>query len=269
MKNKKDIQKIFSLLERSVTFTPVINKLSNNKASAFKILITTMLSARTKDEVTELAAERLFSKYKNAKEMISAKVKDIEDLIYPVGFYKTKALNVIDISKSVINEFNGKVPKDIEGLTSMSGVGLKTATLVMAEAFGMDEICVDTHVHRISNRLGLVSTKTPQDTHYALKKVLPKRLWRRTNFLMVSYGKTVCTPVSPKCTKCILEKICIKKGVRKKKMGQGTLDTRKDKILSGGYGVSEKASVNKPAPCSLILFYTSFMPIIKLIITGT
>ncbi len=265
MKEKKDIQKVFSLLERSVTFTPVINKLSNNKASAFRILITTMLSARTKDEVTELAAERLFSKYKNAKEMVFAKAKDIEALIYPVGFYKTKALNVINISKSVINEFNGRVPQNLEKLTSLSGVGLKTATLVLAEAFGMDEICVDTHVHRMSNRLGLVCTKTPEETHYALKKVLPKKLWRKTNFLMVSHGKTVCTPVSPKCSNCVLEKICIKKGVKKKKMGQGTLDTRKDKILSGGYGVSEKASLNKPAPCSLMLFYTSFMPIINLI----
>ena len=210
----QNIRSIFNELEHNIKFEPIINKLAKKNAPAFQILIATMMSARTKDEVTEKAAGRLFDHYKNIKELATADVKKIEKLIFPVGFYKTKAKNIVEISTQLINNFNGKVPKTIQDLTQLPGVGLKTAALVMAEGFGLDEICVDTHVHRISNRLGIVSTKTPEETYHVLKKILPKDLWRKINFLMVSYGKTICVPISPKCSECKIKRMCHKKGVQ-------------------------------------------------------
>lgn len=210
----QNIRSIFNEIERNIKFEPIINKLAKKNAPAFQILIATMMSARTKDEVTEKAANRLFDHYKNIKELATADVKKIEKLIFPVGFYKTKAKNIVEISTQLINNFNGKVPKTIQDLTQLPGVGLKTAALVMAEGFGLDEICVDTHVHRISNRLGIVSTKTPEETYHVLKKILPKDLWRKINFLMVSYGKTICVPISPKCSECKIKRMCHKKGVQ-------------------------------------------------------
>ncbi|MFH1224019.1 MAG: endonuclease III [Pseudomonadota bacterium] len=210
------IEQIYKRLEKSITFEPVINKLARKKAAPFQILIATMVSARTKDEVTEKAAGRLFSVYKTARDLINGDIKKIEKLIYPVGFYKTKAKNIIEISRKLLAEFKGSVPRTITELTTLPGVGLKTAALVMAEGFGIDEICVDTHVHRISNRLGFVKTKTPEQTYTALKKKLPKKLWRRTNFYMVSYGKTVCKPIGPRCDICTLNELCPKIGVKNK-----------------------------------------------------
>jgi len=208
------IKNVFVGLEKAVTFEPIINKLSRKKASPFEILIATMMSARTKDEVTEVSANRLFSEYKTAQQLSTVSTKKLEKLIYPVGFYKTKAKNIVQISKNILSDFNGKVPNTVEELTTLPGVGLKTAALVLAEGFGIDEICVDTHVHSISNRLGFVKTHTPEQTYYALKKILPKQYWRKINFLMVSYGKTICVPVSPKCSECKINKICPKIGVK-------------------------------------------------------
>lgn len=206
-------KKVFDGLETSITFEPVINKLARKKAPAFQILIATMMSARTKDEVTEVSANKLFKRYRTVLELSKASSKEIENLIYPVGFYKTKAKNIIQICKILLNDFAGKIPNTVDDLTKLPGVGLKTAALVMAEGFGIDEICVDTHVHRMSNRLGFVRTNTPEQTYHVLKKILPKQYWRKINFLMVSYGKTICTPVSPKCSKCKIDKICPKNGV--------------------------------------------------------
>lgn len=217
MPSKEHIKKVFNKLEASISFEPVINKLARKKAPAFEILIATMMSARTKDEVTEQAANRLFSEYKGPKQLALADPKKIERLIYPVGFYKTKAKNIVEISKTLLKELGGMVPDTVEVLTKLPGVGLKTAALVMAEGFGKDEICVDTHVHRISNRLGFTATKTPVETYHALKKILPRKFWRRINFLMVSYGKTICTPVSPKCSACKIDKLCPKIGVTNKR----------------------------------------------------
>jgi endonuclease III len=174
-----------------------------------------MMSARTQDETTEKAAERLFKKFNTPQQLLKAKVKEIEKLIYPVGFYKTKAKNIIEISKLILNKYKGTVPHTQDELTSLPGVGLKTAALVLSEGFGIDEICVDTHVHRISNRLGFVKTKTPEKTYYELKKKLPKKLWIKTNYFFVSYGKTVCTPLRPKCNICKISELCPKIGVKK------------------------------------------------------
>jgi len=180
----------------------------------------TMMSARTKDEVTELAAERLFNVADSPQKVLKLDPKKIEKLIYPVGFYKTKAKHILETSQMLIETYKDKVPDSLEQLQTLPGVGLKTAALVLSEGFGIDEICVDTHVHKISNRLGLVRTKDPKETYTALKRTLPKKYWRKINYLMVSYGKTICTPTYPKCPVCGLNKLCPKVGVKKIRTGQ-------------------------------------------------
>jgi len=212
-KHSNRIEKIYQKLEKLISFEPIINKLARKKASRFEILIATMMSSRTKDETTEKAAERLFERFNTPQALLKANVKEIETLIRPVGFYKTKAQNIKKISKVLLDKYQGNVPHTQEELTEFPGVGLKTAALVMSEGFGIDEICVDTHVHRISNRLGFVKTKTPEETYYELKKILPKKFWRKTNFFFVSYGKTVCTPLRPKCNICGINELCPKIGV--------------------------------------------------------
>ncbi len=208
------IDKIFQLLEKKIAFEPIINKLAKKNASRFEILVATMMSARTKDEVTELAADRLFNIANTPEQILKLDQKKIEKIIYPVGFYITKARHILELSKMMIQKFNSKVPDSLDKLQMLPGVGLKTAALVLSEGFGVDEICVDTHVHRISNRLGMVKTKEPKETYAALKKNLPKKYWRKINYLMVSHGKTVCKPIGPKCPECMLNKICPKIGVK-------------------------------------------------------
>jgi len=207
------VEKIFNKLEKLIVFEPIINKLAKKNASPFEILIATMMSSRTKDETTEKAAERLFNKFNTPQKLLKANPKDIEKLIYPVGFYKTKAKNMIQIANIILNTYKGKVPSSQKELTELPGVGIKTAALVLSEGFGIDEICVDTHVHRISNRLAFVKTKTPEETYYELKKVLPKKFWRKINYYLVSYGQTVCTPLRPKCDACGIKELCPKIGV--------------------------------------------------------
>ena len=219
------VEKIYKKLSQLIVFEPIINKLARKNATPYEILIATMMSARTKDETTEKAAERLFKKFNTPEKMLKAKLSDIEKLIYPVGFYKTKAKNILEISRLLIKEYDSVVPRTQKELTELPGVGLKTAALVLSEGFGIDDICVDTHVHRISNRLGFVRTRTPEETYYVLKKELPKKFWRRTNFFMVSYGKTICTPLRPKCELCGIKDLC-------PKIGTGKLSR------CGGYGVS-------------------------------
>ena len=209
------IDRIFKLLEKIISFEPIINKLARKNATRFQILIATMMSARTKDEVTELAAERLFNIASNPDDMLTLSPQKIEKTIYPVGFYKTKAKHIIQISSIIIQKYKGNVPDSLDELQMLPGVGLKTAALVLSEGFGIDEICVDTHVHRISNRLGLVKTREPKDTYAALKKTLPKKYWRKINFLMVSYGKTVCRPIGARCSECKLNSLCPKIGIKR------------------------------------------------------
>jgi endonuclease III len=208
------IDKIFNILKDLISFEPIINKLAKKNASAFEILIATMMSARTKDEVTELSAARLFAVANTPKKMLSLSSQKIEKLIYPVGFYKTKAKNIISISQIILEKYKGLVPSTLDGLQTLPGVGLKTAALVLSEGFGIDEICVDTHVHRISNRLGLVKTKDTEQTYNELKQSLPKKYWRIINYYFVSYGKTVCKPIGPKCGDCKLSTLCPKIGVK-------------------------------------------------------
>lgn len=179
-----------------------------NSRDPFRALIATVLSQRTRDEVTERASEKLFSKYGRASALAQANVKDIEELIREVGFYRIKAPRVKEIARIISNDFKGKVPDDIDTLLSLPGVGRKTANCVLVYGFGKDAIAVDTHVHRISNRLGLVSTKTPEETEIKLREVLPKKYWRHINELLVRFGQDICRPVAPKCGACMLAELC-------------------------------------------------------------
>lgn len=177
-------------------------------SNPFKVLIATVLSQRTRDENTEKAAKKLFSKYNTPKKLASAPLKEIEKLIKPAGFYKVKAKRIKKISKELILKFNSKVPVSRELLLSLDGVGPKTAGCVEVYAFGKDALPVDTHVHRISNRLGLVKTKTPEETEPALKKKIPKKHWKEINYLMVKFGQKICIPRTPKCEQCELTSEC-------------------------------------------------------------
>jgi endonuclease-3 len=194
---------------------PVVTLIADRGASPFEILVSTLLSLRTKDAVTTLATARLLEKARTPEQMLALSEKQIEKLIYPVGFYPTKAKRLKQICSMLMTQFNGIVPDDLDELLTLPGVGRKTANLILIEGFGHDAICVDTHVHRISNRIGLVGTKTPDQTEAALKEALPKKYWKRYNSLLVCFGQTICVPVSPFCNKCPVKKNCPKNGVTK------------------------------------------------------
>ncbi len=174
----------------------------------FKTLIATVISARTKDEVTIAASERLFKRYPTIKKLAGAKREEVSKLIYPAGFYKTKAPRIIEIAKTILDKHNGKVPNNINELTKLPGVGRKTANIVLAYAFGIPAIAVDTHVHRISNRIGLVKTKTPEKTEQELMKIVPKDIWVDVNWTLVRLGQTVCKPRKPECEVCPISDLC-------------------------------------------------------------
>jgi len=174
----------------------------------FRVLITTVLSQRTRDEVTERASEKLFAKFDTPKALAQADSGDIEELIREVGFYRVKAPRVKEIARIISNDFKGNVPCDMETLLSLPGVGRKTANCVLVYGFGADAIAVDTHVHRISNRLGLVSTGTPEETELRLREVLPRKHWKHINELLVRFGQDICRPVGPRCMACPLIDLC-------------------------------------------------------------
>ena len=185
------------------------------KQDPFKVLISCILSLRTKDELTEKKSLELWRRATTPRGMIGLGPKKLARIIYPVGFYRRKAAQIVALSRILISEYSGKVPDTIEQLMHLPGVGRKTANLVVSVGFNKPGICVDTHVHRITNRWGYVSTKTPDKTEMALREKLPARLWKDINRLLVYFGKTVCTPVSPKCSICPLKKQCPAKGVEK------------------------------------------------------
>ena len=180
----------------------------------FRVLIACLLSLRTKDEVTLKASERLFSVAKTPQEFLNLPTKKIEELIYPVGFYRVKAKRIKEISKIIIERYGGKVPDNLEELLTLPGVGRKTANIVITQGFNKYGIAVDTHVHRVSNRLGLVKTKTPEETEVKLREIIPKKYWIELNDLFVSFGQNICTPISPRCSICPISKYCDKVGVK-------------------------------------------------------
>ncbi len=178
------------------------------EGNPFSILIGTILSARTKDENTAKVVKRLFSEYKTAKDLANAKTKDIEKIIRSIGFYHVKARRIIDVAKIIQSQYNGMVPANLDQLITLPGVGRKTANCVLVYAFEKPAIPVDIHVHRISNRLGLVETKTPEETEFALMKKMPKKYWLRVNDTFVMYGQNICKPISPMCDVCKIKKLC-------------------------------------------------------------
>ena len=194
---------------------PIITFIANRGATAFEVLVSTILSLRTKDEVTSQAAVRLFEEARTPETLIDLGEDHTARLIYPVGFYPTKAKRLMEISRILIDKYEGQVPDTMDELLALPGVGRKTANLVLVEGFGIPAICVDTHVHRISNRIGYVKTKTPEQTEMALRKKLPKKHWIRYNELLVAFGQVICRPVSPFCSKCPVARMCPAIGVIK------------------------------------------------------
>ncbi len=199
--------------ELAVGTMPVVSHLAENQRDPFVILISTLLSLRTKDEVTAVATERLFELASTPEAMLKVSLDKIVKAIYPVGFYRVKAKNIHHTCRELIKRFDSKVPDDLDDLLTIKGVGRKTANLVVSLAYGKDAICVDTHVHRISNRLGYVKTKTPDETEFALRKKLPRRHWIIYNTILVAFGRQTCKPVSPLCTRCPINKYCDRVGV--------------------------------------------------------
>jgi len=177
-------------------------------SSPWAVLASTIISLRTKDDVTLAASQRLLEKAKNPAELASLKQEKIEKLIYPAGFYRNKAASLKKIAAILLKEYEGNVPSSMEELLSLPGVGRKTANLVLNEAFDIDAICVDIHVHRISNRCGWLSSKDPEETEMILRKILPKKFWKRINRLLVLYGQRLCRPISPFCSQCVIHEFC-------------------------------------------------------------
>jgi endonuclease III len=181
----------------------------------FRILISCLLSLRTKDETTGPAAARLFALADTPAGILALPPRTIERAIFPVGFYRTKARVLHRVCRDLLERFAGRVPSDLDALLTLHGVGRKTANLVVTFAFGLPGICVDTHVHRISNRLGFVRTRTPDETEQALRRCLPRRHWIGLNDLLVSFGQNICRPTSPHCSQCPVHGLCPRVGVRR------------------------------------------------------
>lgn len=208
--NDRDIGKVICLLEKDFNTwdLPIVSSMAEEHRGPFPILISTILSLRTKDEVTAKATERLLALAETPEDMVKLSEEEIIKAIYPVGFYRNKAKTVLHISRELIERFASRVPDTIEQLLTLKGVGRKTANLVVALGYNKEGLCVDTHVHRISNRLGYVKTKNPEETEYALRKKLPLEYWLRYNTLMVAFGRHVCLPVSPFCSRCPVIQYC-------------------------------------------------------------
>ncbi|MDO8462125.1 MAG: endonuclease III [Deltaproteobacteria bacterium] len=195
---------------------PVVGLMAERPGDrAFYVLISTIISLRTKDAVTEQASVRLFDKAQTPQSIVQLSASEIEKLIYPAGFYRTKAKNILQVCRLLIDKYQGKVPDQLDQLLELPGVGRKTANLVVTVGYDNYGICVDTHVHRISNRWGYVKTKTPDETEMALRQKLPKHFWKTYNDILVTFGQNLCHPTSPWCSKCPVEKFCPKIGVKR------------------------------------------------------
>ena len=209
--------KILNILEKEVKNykVPIITLMSQRKQDPYQILIGTILSLRTKDEVTAQASQRLFAKAATPKEMLTLTEEQIEKLIYPVGFYKNKSKSIKQISNILLEKYNSKVPDDLDELLKFPGVGRKTANLVLIEGFNKPGVCVDVHNHRILNRFGFLKTKNPEETEFEIRKKLSQEYWKTLNFILVAFGQNTCVPVSPFCSRCPVNNFCEKKGVIK------------------------------------------------------
>ena len=176
----------------------------------FQVLISTVLSQRTRDEKTDEATQRLFARYPSVENLAQADVTLLMDLIYPVSFFRQKAGTIKEISRVILKEYGGRVPRNLYSLLHLPGVGRKTANCVLLYGYGMDALPVDTHVHRVANRLGIVSTRKPEETEESLRELVPKKLWEGINSLFISFGKEICKPVHPQCGHCPMGAFCPK-----------------------------------------------------------
>jgi endonuclease III len=213
---QEDIQHVVRILRKESRQWP-LPAIGHYVETPFTVLISCILSLRTQDKTTNAASERLFAIANTPEKMLAAPERVIRDAIYPVSFYRVKARTIHSICEQLIDRFGGKVPSDLEQLLELPGVGRKTANIVVTLAFRKAGIAVDTHVHRISNRLGYVKTKTPDDTEMALRKKLPRRYWIVFNDLLVAYGQNLCKPISPFCSKCKIAMYCKRVGVTTKR----------------------------------------------------
>ncbi len=203
-----------TLLRTSRAWSPTaVGMVAENSRDPFRILISCLISLRTKDEVTGEASARLFRLATTPREMAALPASTIAKTIYPAGFYRTKAATIRGVCRALLERHGGNVPDTLENLLALKGVGRKTANLVLTVGFGKPGICVDTHVHRINNRLGFVRTKTPEQTEFALRTFLPRRYWIPYNDLLVTFGQNVCKPVSPLCSLCPVRASCPQIGV--------------------------------------------------------
>ena len=213
-----DIHEVIDILQEAIKQWPettLAQVADQTRSAPFRILIGTVLSLRTKDETTAEACKRLFSLADSPETMVSLSEETIDNAIYPVGFHTTKAKNILAICRILIDEYNSLVPDEIDILVTLPGVGRKTANLVVTLGYDKPGICVDTHVHRISNRWGYVNTKNPEKTESALREKLPQKYWIGYNDLLVIYGQNLCKPISPFCSRCRLSSYCDRVDVEK------------------------------------------------------
>lgn len=203
-----NIDKIVEILQNANQQRSEFVNLMEGFHNPYLVLIACILSLRTNDKTTYPATLRMLELAKTPQEMMNISEGDLANAIYPVGFYKNKAKQIIELSKTIVEKLDGKVPDTIENLTKFNGVGRKTANLVLAKGFGIPAICVDVHVHRIFNRIGYVITKTPDETEFALREKLPQKYWLDINTLMVTHGQNVCKPTKPKCDECPIREYC-------------------------------------------------------------
>ena len=194
--------------------TPAVTQIAKKSRDPFRVLISCLISLRTKDEVTDAASRRLFARADTPAQMLKLRESEIAELIFPAGFYRTKAKQIAEIARTLMAQYDGRVPDTLEALLQLKGVGRKTANLVITVAYNKPGICVDIHVHRISNRLGWVQTQTPEKTEMALREILPRRYWIPLNDWLVTFGQNLCQPVSPWCSKCPLRQECPQAGVK-------------------------------------------------------
>ncbi|MFA7659177.1 MAG: endonuclease III [Candidatus Gastranaerophilaceae bacterium] len=221
-----EIEKIVKILKDAKQPQSNFVKLMESFDDPFLVLISCILSLRTNDKTTYPATLRMLELGKAPEDFFGINVKNLEDAIYPVGFYKNKANQIVELSKVLVEKYNSKVPDEIEELIKFKGVGRKTANLVLSRGFGKPAICVDVHVHRIFNRLGYVNTKTPEETEFALRKKLPERFWIEINTLLVTHGQNICKPIKPMCDICPIKKYCDFAS----KKGKGEVETEKGKF---------------------------------------
>jgi len=201
---------ILDEIEKIIEGEAHLDQLAKQRNDPFKILISTILSARTRDSSTEEVTKKLFSRYKTPQDISNANIEILEKLVHKSGFYKVKAARIKEVSRIIAEDYVGKVPTDFDELISLPGVGAKTANCVLVYAFNIPAIPVDTHVHRIPNRLGWIKTTKPEQTEKRLKEIIPKSQWIRVNRLFVRFGQEICLPIHPKCESCLLNTTCPK-----------------------------------------------------------